>query len=292
MIELTLNQIIGLIVAVIGIFPSLLLFRLYFKTKMTDYFLFGSFFLAGILVLILDPLAGVMNVLILYQLHHITIDTAYLIIFIHACRMIWKKIPWAVLVLGIGYYLVLFTMTSMWQLQMQPANATVFFLTLPHSFSSYYPYGAGLKINGVLVYSTAYRYIGEFYRIFALIFLFYAYYFKTKPLLKEDDSRIQKARILWLIIWTIFLLHALSLFPWFNLFAFVSFFLIIAAILIFYIAFFLPEGLLLSSVQITRILPLYGFIIKQSEKNPRNKTVESIKTYLSVLSEFVEEEEE
>ena len=134
MIELTLNQIMGLFLAFIGIFPSLTLFRLYFQTKITDYFLFGLFFVDGILVLILDPLAGYMNVLILYQLHHISIDTAFLILFIHACRMIWKNVPILVLVVGIGYYLILFTMTVLWQLQMQPRTATLIFLTLPHSF--------------------------------------------------------------------------------------------------------------------------------------------------------------
>ena len=282
MIELKLNQIMGLFLAFIGIFPSLTLFLLYFQTKITDYFLFFLFFVDGILVLILDPLAGYMNVLILYQLHHISIDTAFLILFIHACRMIWKNVPILVLVVGIGYYLILFTMTVLWQLQMQPPTATLIFLTLPHSFSSYYPYGAGLKINGILIYSTAYRYIGEFYRLFSLTFLFYAYYFKTKPLIEEVDPKILKARILWLIIWAIFLIHTLSLFPWFHLFNFVGIFLIIAAILFFYVSFFLPEGLLLSTVQITRILPLYSFILQQSEKNPRNTTIESIKAYLSV----------
>ena len=111
MIELTSDQMMGLFLAFIGIFPSIFLLRLYLETKITDYLLFGLFFLDGIAVLILDPLAGIENQLIFYQAHHICIDTAFLILFIHACRMIWKKIPRKILALGIGYYLLLFVMS-------------------------------------------------------------------------------------------------------------------------------------------------------------------------------------
>ncbi len=290
MISLTPDQLMGLFLAFIGIFPSILLIRLYFKTKITDYLLFGLFFIDGILVLILDPLAGLTNELILFQLHHISIDTAFFILFIHASRMIWKKTPKIVFATGLGYYLILFIMTALWRLSIQPPTADVLFITLPHSYSTYFPKGAGLVINGVIIYSTAYRYIGEFYRLFSLSFLFYAYYFKTKPFINEEDSKIKNVRRIWLLVWSLFLLHTLSLFPWFP-FPYEGIYLVIAAILIFYITFFLPEGLLLSSVQLTRILPLYNFILSQSEKNPSNSTVESIRKYLSLINDLHEGDE-
>ena len=130
MIGLTLNQTMGLFLAVIGIFPSFFLFKLYFQTKISDYLLFGLFFIDGILVLILDPIAGLTNQLIFYQLHHISIDTAFLILFIHACRMSWKRIPRGILFMGVGYYIVLFIMTSMWQVYTQTPSATVIFINL------------------------------------------------------------------------------------------------------------------------------------------------------------------
>ena len=282
LLAITPNQSMGLILAVIGIIPSIILLKLYFQTKIPDYLLFGLFFIDGIFVLVLDPIAGITDILIFYQLHHISIDTAFLILFIHACRMTWKKIPNKILFMGIGYYLVLFIMTLMWQKFQQPAYATVIFIYLPHSFSTYYPNGAGLMINNVIIYSTAFRYIGEFYRMFALIFLFNAYYFKTKHFLREADPKIQRARKIWLLIWFMFLLHTISLFPWFEI-QDLGIFLVFSAILIFYISFFLPEGLLLSSVQVTRILPLYKFIKEQAENHP-NTTVDSINTYLSILA--------
>lgn len=287
MISISPDQTMGLFLALIGIFPSFYLFRLYFKTKITDYLLFGLFFVDGILVLILDPIAGISNRLIFYQLHHISIDTAFLILFIHASRMIWKKVPKLVLFSGLSYYIILFILTSLWQVTHQDPTAIVLFIRLPHSYSTYYPNGAGLVINNIVIYSTAYRYIGEFYRLFSLTFLFYAYYFKTKPIVMDSDHKIQKVRRIWLLIWSLFLLHSLSLFPWFP-FPYEGFYLVIAAILIFYITFFLPEGLLLSSVQITRILPLYSFILNQSEKNPSNTTVGSIKKYLSLITDIDE----
>lgn len=276
----------GLVLAFIGIFPSILLIRLYFQTKITDYLLFGLFFIFGILVLIFDPLAGVTDLLIFYQLHHFCIDTDFFILFIHACRMAWKKIPRPVLASGVIYYLVLVTMTLLWHKfeapNLQPDNAVVIFFYLPHTFSTYFPNGAGLTFNNVIIYSTGFRYIGEFFRFFSLGFLFYAYYFKTKDIIKDADPKIRKARNIWLSIWIMFLLHTISLFPWTE-FSLLGLFLILAGILIFYITFFLPEGLLLSSVQVTRILPLYGFIRKQVEDHP-NPVIENISNYLEVLS--------
>lgn len=306
MIDITINQLLGLILAIIGIYPSILLIRLYFNTRITDYLLFGLFFLDGIAVLILDPIAGITNNLIFFQLHHISIDTAYLILFIHACRMTWKRIPRTILFMGVGYYVLLFIMTLSWHVFTQPSYATVIFLYLPHSYSTYFPRGAGLTFNGVIIYSSGFRYIGEFYRIFSLSFLFYAYYFKTRRLAKDDtyDNKIKKARKIWLVIWTLFFLQALFLFPWielldpfihgsvfetilniFNLF--IGIFLVVAGILLFYISFFLPEGLLLSNVQITRIIPLYGYIQEQTEKT-HNSTIETLEDYLTVLKNIDE----
>ena len=289
MIVPTENELLGLILAFVGIFPSILLLKLYFQTKITDYLLFGLFFLDGIMVLVLDPIAGITNNLIFFQLHHLSIDFAFLLLFIHACRMTWKRIPRSVLFIGFSYYLILLFMTLLWQNFTQPEFANVIFINLPHSFSSYFPEGAGLKYNGIIIYSTAFRYIGEFFRIFSLIFLFNAYYFKSRPYLIESDNKIVRARQIWLLIWSLFLLHTLSLifFPY----SLVSIFLVIAAVLIFYITFFLPEGLLISSVQLTRILPLYSFILKQTEKNPHNTTIESISTYLTILNNLDEYED-
>lgn len=289
MMLLTSDQLMGLFLAFIGMFPSIYLLKLYFKTKISDYLLFGLFFIDGIGVLILDPLAGYFNLLILYQLHHIAIDTAFLILFIHACRMIWKKIPKFVLGIGIGYYVVLFILTALWQLIPQPPAAVVLFITLPHSYSTYYPAGAGLRINEVIIYSTAFRYIGEFFRLFSLSFLFYAYYFKTKTIVHEGDKQTKNIRRIWLIIWFLFLIHTFSLFPWFP-FPYEGVYLVIAAILIFYITFFFPEGLLLSSVQLTRILSLYNFIIQQSEENPSNTTVDNIRKYLLLINSVENED--
>jgi hypothetical protein len=288
MIEISLNQQLALILAFIGIFPSIRLIELFKKTKISDYLLFGLFFLDGILVLVLDPIAGLTNILIFYQLHHITIDIAFLILFIHACRMIWKNPPKLVIFLGLGYFLLLFFLTLLWKLSLQPENAKVIFFMLPHSFSTYYPYGAGFSLNGVIIYSTSFRYLGEFFRIFSLFFLFYAYLFKVRATLKYQDDSIKKTRKIWLLIWALFLMHTITLFPWFN-FPLVSLFLVTAAILIFYITIFIPEGLLLSSVQVTRILPLYSYIVSQSKLDPHNSTIESISTYLSIINDIENE---
>ena len=84
---LNANHQLGKIVPKVALIPAFLLFRQYFKTKYPDYLIFAVFFLDAFVVLILDPIAGVTNILLAYQLHHISIDIAYLLLFIHASRL-------------------------------------------------------------------------------------------------------------------------------------------------------------------------------------------------------------
>ena len=256
-LAITINQWIGIFVAILALIPAVILLNYYSKTHFIDYFLFGLFFLCGAVVLIADPLDGLTNILIFYQIHHISIDTGYLLLFLHAIRMRWRRTPRTLLVIGIGWYILLFIMTSSWQLMIQPAYAQVVFWYLPHTFSSYFPYGAGLKINGIIIYSTAFRYWGELYRLYAIGVLLYAY-ITVKPILYSE--KIFLARKLWIGVWFCMLLHAISLFPWFDFTQVVDIFLFIAGLIFAFISIRIPEAILISESQLLRVKKLYDKI--------------------------------
>ena len=255
MIELTLNQILGIIVAVLALIPVPLLLKYYYDTKIFDFLIFGLFFLSGSVILIADPLASITNLLIAFQIHHMTIDFAFFLLFLHAIRIVWDKPPFLVKVIGVVWFIILIVLTLMWQIMIQPAFARVLIFDLPSSFSTYFPLGAGFALaDGTIIYSTAFRYLGEFYRLFSLSLLLYAY---ITVELVQPTHRIIRAKKLWIAVWFLILIHSLSLFPWIPTNDFISFFLIVAGVIAAYITIRLPESVLLSQVQILRVYNLY-----------------------------------
>ena len=287
---LNTNQQLGVIVAFVALIPAILLFRQYFKTRLPDYLLFAIFFVDGSLTLILDPIAGVTNILIAYQLHHLTIDLAYLLLFIHGSRIIWKKVPRPLLVVTVVWYAALFIMTALWQPMTQPATATFFWIAnIPHTFSTYYPAGAGLTLNGVIIYSTAYRYWGELFRVYVIAILLYAY-INVVPV--NRTPRILRAKKIWISVWFVFLLDALTLFPILYEFnQFISLILLIAGALMTYIAVFIPEAMVISKVQAQRAFNLYDRLQKASNEEEIEKLqIESLVMYLKTVKTALQEE--
>ena len=270
-LNITINQWLGVIVAILAIIPTIILLSYYKKTLFIDYFLFGMFFLFATIVLFADPLAGLTNILIVYQIHHISIDTAYLLLFLHAVRMRWRRAPRILMFIGITWYLLLFLMTLTWQLMYQPQSAQVVFWYLPHTFSSYYPLGAGLKINGVIIYSTAFRYWGELYRLYSIGVLLYAY-ITVKPII--HSSKINLAKRLWILIWILLLIHAISLFPWFDFTNIVDIFLIGGGLILAFISIRMPEAILISESQLIRLKELYDKIDDYTMTTPDNQNYE------------------
>jgi hypothetical protein len=220
-----------------------------------DYLLFGLFFFTGFVILLFDPIASITNELIFYQIHHVAIDTAYLILILHALRTRWPNPPFLFFAIGILWYILLFTLTLLCQIMPQPEAAMVIFLELPHSFSTYWPLGAGLELeNGIIIYSTAFRYIGELYRIFSLVLLIFAY-LTFHPY--DKSLEVGRGKRLWLIVWLFLLLHAISMFPWLNITEIVSLFLLIDGALLAYILIRMPEYLIISHSQFMRFHKLY-----------------------------------
>lgn len=250
MIDLTLNQTIGLVVSLTALLPTWILTRKFLQTGVQDYLLFAFLALVSFLVMVSDPVAGITELLAVIQLHNIAIDVAYLLMFLHALKFRWNTPPKMLGLVGVGWFLLLSCLTLSWEPFTQPQSVEWFGLIIPHSFSGYYPIGAGIKFEETIIYSSAFRLIGDSYRLFVLGIVF-AIYLVT-PLI-EDSDEYNKIKRVWLVIWLMFLVHAVLLFPWFAITELVNIFLLIAGALVTYITVKYPDAMLLTNEQILRM---------------------------------------
>lgn len=273
--SITLNQSLGLFVAVLALIPIPILINFYLRLKQVDFLLFALVFLFGSIVLIADPLVSITNSLLIIQIHHMSIDIAFFLFFLHGVRIKWNKPPKIILIIGISWVILLIFLTSLWQLMPQPNSAKVLFWVLPHTFSSYYPKGAGLMLSdGTIIYSSAFRYLGELYRLYVIGIILYSY---LSLKIFHPTDKIVTARRLWIVIWIFLLMHSIALFfP--TITNLVSVFLLIGGLLAVYIVIRIPEGLLLSHAQITRAMKVYEQIKSDNIHNEPG-----IHTYLEYL---------
>ena len=300
MADLIASQILGLIVGFLALIPAGLLLRQFLKTKIRDYALFFLFFLDAFLTLTLDVVAGYTKALLFIQLHHITIDLIYVILILHATRIIWKKTPIAISVITIVWFFALFIMTLLWQIT--PAVTSGNWLGIPNfpiSFSDYAfladgvtpNVAAALVFNNMIIYGTQFRIFGDLFRIFAVGLLLYAY-ITAQPL--NPTPKILRAKKIWIVVWIMLLLHAIVLFPPFGATALanlVGLILIIAGILITYIALFIPEAILISRVQVQRVFDLYSKLQKASSDEEIEKLqIESLMLYLKSVKNALKDD--
>lgn len=299
MITLASAQILGLVVAFLSIIPAALLLRQFLKTKIRDYLIFCIFFLDGFVVLTLDVIAGVTKDLILIKAHHISIDLIYVILILHATRIIWKKTPVIIYAITFVWFFSLMGMTLLWTLTAPVKSGNwLGIASFPISYSSYAfsdtgtGVAAALKVGSMIIYGTQFRIFGDAFRLWAVGLLLYAY-ITAQPL--NPTPKILKAKKIWIIVWVMILVHAIVLFPPFGGYAIfatvVGLVLIIAGILITYIALFIPEAILISRVQVQRVFELYEKLQKASNEEEIEKLqIESLMLYLKSVKNALKDE--
>ena len=96
-----------------------------------------------------------------------------------------------------------------------------------------------------------------------MIILFYSYvtikpFFSTKSILL--------AKKLWILGWGLMLIWSIIILPWFEIISSPNIFLLLAIVPTTYIAFKIPEALLISHVQVVRATGLYNKV--KSIENP------------------------
>ena len=257
------NQDIYLFVAITILFPAYILFKLNTKTKILDFLLFSIFFLCGTMTGSLNVLEGLTNNLLFNQLFEIFWDFWYIVLLLHALRMKNENINRKIFAIALSYFVLLFIIILLWKNFPQPNSATVIFITLIHNYSSFYPAGAGFELsNNVIIYSSAFRMLGDYYRVIITGYIILTY-IRVEPIVQTN--LILKAKRLWLLAWIIFLmwniLIMLPLPP--SIPTGLPFFIV--SLLILYITWKYPESMVLTHAQFARAIKLYDLMITQEK---------------------------
>ena len=140
---------------------------------------------------------------------------------------------------------------------------------MPHSYSAYFPKGAGLIYNENIIYSTGFRIIGDIFRVCAFIFNLYVY-ISVKPVVPKD--KLNQAKKLWITATLSFLVYAIMILPWMHFIPVIPNLLnLIGLIIVTYITIKIPEGLIISHAQMLRVSDLYDIVDKYKDKSQTEK---------------------
>lgn len=278
---LVLNQELYFLAILSIFYPIYILYKLYSKTKILDFLLFSWFFILSLVIGFSNILGGLTDQLFFYQLFEITFDFWYIILLIHALRLKSKRVSKLILGCSLVYFLFLLILVIFWKTFPQPDSAVVIFVTLKHNYSSFYPNGAGFKVNNIIIYSSGFRMLGDLFRLVISSYLLYLY-LKLKPILKVPQ--ILKARKLWIVAWIVFLIWNILIALPFSSSTPLGLILLSFAILVTYISWRYPESMVISQAQSIRAMQLYDLIDKDKMiKNIEEHGLESFSTYIKLL---------
>ncbi|MFX0123844.1 MAG: hypothetical protein ACFFAE_09420 [Candidatus Hodarchaeota archaeon] len=126
---------------------------------------------------------------------------------------------------------------------------------MSHNYSSYYLQGACLVTQGgVIISSSGFNFLSNMFDIFVVALLLYAY---IKVQIVKPTAEIIRAQRLLIIAAGILLIYTIIVLPWFIFIPLPNALVLITLVIVSYIAIRVPEGLLLSHVQILRAIGLY-----------------------------------
>lgn len=265
MVALTANQIIIIIVGLTSIVPTIVLFRQYLKTRITDFLIFSAVYLTVTIGALSQIFVTGEEFLIFVQIHRLALDTTFFLFFIHGARIIWTRTPAVVWGIGLSWYGVLIFLTLFFEVMPQQDAAYVLLMVMPAVPTSYHPLGAGVEtVNGVVLYSSSYLFLGTLYLLFCMAILLYAYITIELPIKTQKMIRTKK---LWVVVWTLILIYGILHVPWVFVFlqlkttTLVNLFPLAGELISALIAILIPESMLISHAQILRAVNLYKEVI-------------------------------
>ncbi len=256
MTDLGLIELVNLFLASIALIPAVLIAKQYRRTGIEDYLIFAAAFFTFSILLTTSVIGIVTKELFIMQLDHWLYNSLFFLWFLHSVRMRWDRTPRVVWYTGIIWYALLMFLILFWEVMSpQPDNAIVLFMEMPRTHSTYYPFGAGIMTTGgVIIYSTAHGILRLLFHMYVWAILLYAYW-TVKPVYSSE--RIILARRLMISAGVIGLIYMILSLPWFPDIPLLNAILIIGFGLVIYVAIRIPEGLVLSQVQIIRAVSLY-----------------------------------
>ena len=256
MSDLSLVELINLFLAIIALVPAIVIVKQYRRTGIDDYLLFAGAFFTFSILLTVSFIGIVTNWLFIMQLDHWLYNSLFFLWFLHSVRMRWDRTPRIVWYTGVIWYSILMFLILFWEgMSPQPEQAIVLFMEMPHTHSTYYPFGAGIMTSGgVIIYSTAHGILRLLFHMYVWAILLYAYW-TVKPVYSSE--RIILARRLMIFAGLIGLIYMILSLPWLPEIPLLNAILFVGFGLVIYVAIRIPEGLVLSQVQIIRAVGLY-----------------------------------
>lgn len=276
MVSLSSIALFDIISSALFLIPAFFLLRNYRKTNLRDFLIFALIFIFGAIGLVLIAIDPLGETLLLVQLSTFFISCTTLIIFVHALSIKWEKPPVIILLSGIMLFLLSVVPIPFYKLMVFPESGNYWFIELPHTFSGYYPNGAGIQTtDGIILAGTSYNQIWYVFLIYTLLIIIFSY-FKVEPVQKTE--RIILAKRLWILTWSLYLMYAILGLIGLEL---ANLFITLSAVLLAIISIKIPESILISQVQLARASEIYKSVTEQSSDSEIN--MKSLENYFKLI---------
>ncbi|MCE7734695.1 MAG: hypothetical protein GPJ54_07455 [Candidatus Heimdallarchaeota archaeon] len=155
--DLEFEHILLITAGIIALLPSYKLFRLFFETRIGEYFLFGLVFFVSTLFTITNVLAELTDELIFWILSYSFRNFTYFLFFTHTVRMVWAKPSTVIVYFGVIQYAIVQLLLILWS----PLENEI---------------GAGFISNqNIDIYSTSNRLMANLFQLYVAILFLYGY---------------------------------------------------------------------------------------------------------------------
>ncbi len=284
-LDFSTTQYLQLSVFVLSMFPVILLFRYYRRTKILDYLLFCLVFVSVMVAQISDFRINIQSSVELAQIIDSTHAFVYLFLFIHALRMKWEEAPRVLWYLGIIWFSVIQFSIIFYEYIELTEDPTVLFTKMRTDKTIPDLYALSTQ-SGLIIMGNGYRFLFISFRIYVLIIFTYAYLTISELIIYE---RVKQVKFLWIFASGSVTLNSLlklghSLFIW-NLPEFIvgDILNLISFLAIAIVSTKYPEGVLLSQVQVIRALSLYKKVNAFNLKEKKEFGMSYLILYLNQL---------
>ncbi|MDH5404725.1 MAG: hypothetical protein OEY49_19640, partial [Candidatus Heimdallarchaeota archaeon] len=172
---MNLDYFLAIFLSVLAVIPGIVLIYQYKRTKINDTLIFAAYFIIGGFVQISNVIASQTNVLIYFQMQYMGFNLTFFLLFIHVIRVkgnikhfkLQSKFQTLIWNVGILWFMILEIMIVFWKSFPQPQTVEWFSLAVPREDRSIpFPYGAGLKFNDTIVYSSDYDFLGHLFAFY------------------------------------------------------------------------------------------------------------------------------
>lgn len=261
MVNLSLLHLANIAISTLALIPSLVLIRMFIRTRISEYLLFAIFFIFGSIAGYMVVIVDLTNALIYWKILGISTNATYFVLFLHATRVRWEKPPRLIWYVGLSWFSILVVSILLWQSMDLPDRARVLFWEMPANYSPVTSGGAGLEISdNVYLYASSFSVLGTLFIIFTVCLLLYTYT-TLKPVMAT--KRVNRTRRLWILAFIPLLIFWVNVMPGVGILSntIAPGLVIVLLVLVVYITIFLPESVLITQTQIIRAQSLYRAVL-------------------------------